>query len=104
MERHKRIGMITMVMALALAASAITFSSNHCNREAPLATVFLSCIRIDLPDFMSFSEGVHTKYALLVSALLLCLGFLWSEQALPVPGTAKASAKSDPSSSAADDA
>ena len=91
MERSKKIGMITIVATLILAAAVVAFSTNPCHNEMPLATVLLNCVRIDLPDYTWFDDysqerHVLTKYPLLICSVFLALGFLWLKGALLAPG------------------
>ena len=91
MERNKKIGLITIILALTLAAASLVFSSNPCHYETPLTSVLLNCIRIDLPDYTLFNEfarepHVLTKYLLLACFILFAIGFLWLKGALSAPG------------------
>ena len=105
MERSKKIGMITIAAALILAAAVVTLSTNPCRYDAPLTTVLLDCVRIDLPEYTWFDDysqerHVLTKYLLLICSAFLALGFLWLKGALPAPGGSRL--KEQTNSSAAD--
>ena len=94
MERSKKIGMITIAAALILAAAVVAFSTNPCHYEAPLTTVLLDCVRVDLPDYTWFDDysqerHILTKYLLLMCSAFLALGFLWLKGALPAPGSSR---------------
>jgi len=101
MNRNRRIGTITIVAAAFIALAAIAFSSNACYPEAPLTTVFLHCVQIELPQFMATEDYLPaptllTKYVLLVAAAIASIGFLWLIGALSVPGDRKAEVQQSP--------
>ncbi len=109
MERNKKIGTITIVAALLFAVAAVAFSANPCNAEAPLLTVLLHCVRVELPNYMAIGEYSHeayvlTKYALLISAVIASIGFLWLKGALPLPGGSKSEEDSGTSPAPRNDA
>lgn len=95
MDQTRKVGVITIVVSLVLAATAVAFSTNPCHAEVPLTSVLLNCIRIeDLPDFGEYTSVmkpyVLTKYLLLACAVLAAIGYLWLKGVLPVPGVGQA--------------
>ena len=98
MEKHKRVGLLTMAISMILVVALIIFSESLCYAGTPpaesLVTWLLVCLRINVYEEIpgnQFADHIYlqTKYFLLPCVALFLLGAWWYLGALPVPSKAK---------------
>ncbi len=97
MEKHKRIGLITMVLSVVLAVATIVFSHNFCSPfEAP-ASIWQSlsvCMRLVVYQASPHWENpndilIPTTYLMFFCLVFFAVGLLWFCGALPLSTQAK---------------
>lgn len=98
LDSHKKVGTITMVLAVILAIASIVISENKCYADSVFmeSTLqwLLMCLQINLREDTSgvlpaSHLYIQTKYFLLTCATLFAIGGLWHKNVLPIPANLK---------------